>query len=852
MLPTALLVPLLAAVPFAPAYSQKIDSPGGELRLGVGQLSEPLQGRLPEAVRAFALSRREELGLPATSGLGAPEVFGTRFGASFHLRQQVSGLDVHGARVVVTIDRSRSVVQLSSGIVRYRRAALDWRMSPREAMRLAARAVPMALLDGNGQPYGGVRQEVFPSGEVVHSGYLVWVLTLDPSESWHVAVDSVAGEVLWAKNRVFRASDDANVYSSSPGGLDAGVGAMPLVQVQLRHADGGSMLSPVAFLPLPDGGGYFEPNDAGRLYGNQLTTFGCCPNQGCSEEVDAGPKRARGVFQMFGFNINYDVAVCDRVMRAANDPALNDGGSYVFTPFDPPTGPVSQSQPTDSDPFAEVHAFYHLNSVYDFVRGLSSAAAPIFPGENLQPFRMRDEKRTPPRTPASWANVTLPDVEDMQKNINPQTQTATTNKLMRVDNAMFLARENFQQLILPAEYALDVDTLMMFQGTKADFAYDAPVLWHEFGHGVIASTADFSAFVIDARSGNDEGGALHEGIADYLAAALGQNPKLGEYVGPRISDPSGGGQLQQDISLRDLENSFSCPEVLWGEVHQDSQHFSAALWQARKSHFLGADNGRTFDAAIYAALVSMNPRTDFDQAAAAIAAHLPAAFPQVPQADSKMKQIFDARGVTNCSKLIDLTVATQPRPYYGIGGTQRAELAAGQLVPGPYQLKLITPNGAKSVTIAGQVGGGLAGFGGAPQVKVLAKVGQPITFTRPSANTTAHDADKTADATITGGSMSGKVAIQVPCGASSEIYLTLATPSANGATVRGLSASFEQADSCGVPDAGSPGTPDAGRTVVVSLAPQGGRIPEGCGCSSSGAGLAALALASALLRRRRR
>src|SRR6185312_13035698 len=110
----------------------------------------------------------------------------------------------------------------------------------------------------------------------------------------------------------------------------------------------------------------------------------------------------------------------------------------------------------------------------------------------------------------------------------------TINALGRIDNAAFMPRENFSQIPIPS-YQMDVDTLMIFQGNYADFGYDAPVLWHEFGHGVIYATAAlaFDQLATDDLSANSETGAMHEGFADFIAGAFGGNPEIGVYVGPR-------------------------------------------------------------------------------------------------------------------------------------------------------------------------------------------------------------------------------------------------------------------------------------------------------------------------------
>ncbi len=849
------LVPLILSASFTPAFTERAVGPQGALRLGVGTLSLPLQGELRLAARGYALSRRAELGLPATSDLGAAVAFGTRFGASFRLPQQVDGIEVYGAEVVVTIDSSRRVTQVASNLAPYRKSVLDWRMTPAEALALAAREVPLSLVQAGGAPYGGTRRQLFEVGDEVHSGYLAYVPSVDLRQNWLLAIDATTHALLWGQNRVFHAADDAQVYLASPGGLDAGVGRTPTSPVKLEHADGGSMLL---------------PNDGGFLEGDLLESFGCCPNQGCSTGADAGPKRADGGLKYGNFTVLYDVVECDRVQRASNDPASNPDASFVYPPVDPPwlldggaVGPVAQADLADSDPFSEVQAFYQVNAVYDFVKALSSAAAPVFPANvpAIGEFKTRDAQLAPAKRTAVWSNVTIPDYNDLYANISivgcatGGPCTTHTDRLARVDNAAYMAKENFQQLVLP-DYMLDVDTLMIFQGERADWGYDSAVLWHEFGHGVIYATAKFNSFTIDGRSGNNEGGAMHEGIADYLAGAFGQNPKMGEYVGPRIAQGNSG-QLAQEMPLRNLENTFACPDVLWGEVHQDSQHFSAALWEARELHFLGNDSGRTFDAAVYASLVSMTSDMGFEAAAAVIAAHLPAAFPGV-QADQTMKAIFDSRGVTHCSKVVDVTGATGARPYYGIGGRDEAGLAIGSMVPGPYQMKVSLPKGARSLNVTAAIQADPLGQS-QTSAELLVKVGQPITFNRASSVVT-NDADVTAGAVAAGSSLSAQAMIDVPCGA--DLFFTLATTGAQGEVLQDVAVDVIKAVSC-APDAGidagtDAGAVDAGAPVSIpSIAEEGragaGRAPEGCGCGASGGGLAlaAAGLAAALARRRR-
>ncbi|MBL9037997.1 MAG: hypothetical protein JNG84_05720, partial [Archangium sp.] len=586
---SSLVALVSAAAVFHPTVTTRQATPTGQPRFEAGVLSAPLPGELSSAVEAWALSNREAWGLPATSTLKHSHAFGTRFGASFHLRQYVGATEVYGARLVVTLDTNRQVVQISSSLVPHARAVDGAVLDEAPAMRLAAKAIPFPALRADGLPYGGATRRFFDVGTELHQGFLIHVASVDYSKNWYVAVDAVTGEVLFTQNRVHTAALDADVYALSPGGLDAGVGRTPTIKTELRHTDGGSMVADTCDTFLSDGGWATTPNTASNLCGHQLTQFNCCPSEGC--QPDAGAKRVTGTTQFpigpASVAVAYDIGVCDRLRRASS--STNDAGSFEYPPVDPPANPttVVASDPANSDEFAEVNSFFHLNRVYDWVRGLSASAQGTFSGHQpaVSAFAMRDERRTPSRKPAVWANVMFPNFNELQSSLlmnptcflNPPCMARATT-LSRIDNAAFFPREQFAQLPLPG-FDTGVDTLMIFQGNAADAAYDATVLEHELGHGVVYATAEltFDTAALDSRSANNESGALHEGFADYIAAAFNDEPNIGPYFGPRASAGMAIPGVRQDAYLRSLTNTLTCPDVLWGQVHQDSQHVSAAL-----------------------------------------------------------------------------------------------------------------------------------------------------------------------------------------------------------------------------------------------------------------------------------
>ncbi|MCC6334371.1 MAG: hypothetical protein IT380_10335 [Myxococcales bacterium] len=857
------LVSLFAATSViqpAPTH-QLLTDDGAFPRAEVGVLSAPITGDPVSAVRAWALSQRARYGLPAASTLTSRESFSTRFGASFHLAQTVRGVDVYGAKLVVTLDELARVVTVTSSLEHVNRVLDGEPLTTDQALSRASQGLPMTALRPDGVPYGGAGRFYFRVGDELHLGFLANVQTLDLTKNWYVALDAVTGQTLFVQNRVHHAQLDAQVYPVSPGGLDAGVGATPTELRALRHADGGSLVGASCAALQADGGMESFANDAGELCGTQLMMYNCCPSEGCAP--DAGPRRVAGTANVMGLNVAYDVAVCDRLRRASS--VRNPTGDYVYTPGDPPVNKmvVEAADPSNSDEFAEVHSFFHVNTVYDWMRRLSVKANGLYAGNPaIAPFQMRDERRMPPQKPAVWANVMFPNFNELlaggfQCLLSPPCRA---NTLLRMDNAAFFPRENFQQLPLPG-FDTGVDTLLIFQGNQADAAYDATVIQHEFGHGAVYATAAiaFDTISADSRSANNEAGALHEGFADYIAAAFNNLADVGPYFGPRAAAGAGVPGVAQDDFLRSMNNTFTCPGVLWGEVHQDSQHVAGALWDARKTHFQGSDQGDTFDAAFYAMLVGLTPTADFATTALVMKDRVKRAFPSITDAEARMDAIFVQRGVTGCSKVLDFPASSAPRTYYGI--SDGSSTFPGALIPGPFQFRIPAPQGASRVTLAAQVGGNGNPLGGNPPTpQLLVKAGQPITFTRSGSNLI-----NTADATGMAPNGAGQVDVTVPCGG--DVYVSIGAR--NGAVnLRNVSFTLTPLASC-TPEldagmgggagggTGGGGGGGGGDTVTIPSVGQGNVATReaakvGCGCSTpvDASGLTLLALLT--LRRRAR
>jgi hypothetical protein len=794
----------------------------GVVRMAVGLKGQSLASPTEAAARAWLGERGGELGL-AGQQLGPARMVRTRLGSVLQVPLFVRGLPVVDARVTVAVDAKGRVRRVGSSAWPVRSVEMVRALDGRQAMAVAARALDGVVLR-EGKPAGGFREVAVVRDGVARLAYEVHVDALDPRKNWYALVDAQSGEVLRWQNRVFFA-DTARAYLSNPGAAEQ----VPLSEVTLEH--------------------FANPRDGdGKLVGELIDAYSCCVHVGCDTAQPAKLLAGTVSYPGIPFPIAFETPFCDFQQQASN--VLNGRTDYDYgTPppldYDVPIQPVGQD-PADQDPFAEVHVFYHANVAYQFFRSVGDPA-----------FVLRDGRDTPPKRPWVVANMVFPDYD--QSHWQWVGGKVVIPGLVRVDNSMFVPREEFAALLpgLPTGSLPSVDTLMMFQGPHADFALDGDVVYHEFTHGVIFSTANFNGPHLDAYGALDEAGTMHEALADYFAAAITRDPKLAEYVGAKM--PVDPGKAPEG-ELRDLENTKSCPTLLVGEVHNDSQHFSAAAWSARKK-FLGTDGGRTFDGAMFDALVSLTPASGFNEAVAAFADAAAAAFPSVGTARDDVLAEFRARGVVDCVKVVEYT---GPRPWYAIQG---CSAGFNPIAPGPVQLKVKAPSGAMAVTVHARATPAGLSLVQAPTVTVsaLVNVNKAITFSGSPA-AVVHDAQWSHALGYNSNARTVDATFPIVASPGDDIYLTLANTGQDAVDLEDIAVSLTPAPGPDAgPDAAAPGPdaappgpdaqepgPDAG-LVAAADAGQGAVEDDGCGCGagSSVPLLGASVLFVALLRRRR-
>jgi hypothetical protein len=220
-------------------------------------------------------------------------------------------------------------------------------------------------------------------------------------------------------------------------------------------------------------------------------------------------------------------------------------------------------------------------------------------------------------------------------------------------------------------------TIILGQGPLRDYAYDGDVVYHEYTHAVVDALANIAGFDYDHLGISYEPSAINEGTADYFSATLAGDPTVAEYF-------SGSGALGTSGALRDLDNTFRCPNDLFGEGHQDGRIWGATGWSLRES--LGREKA---DALIYGTLAMMVDNTDFDEAGQLLVATAEAfegTGVLTPADAGRVMEEVLARGLLGCQRIVPLDDGAEHLGYSGTGFATGT--IGGQVAPTHYAIDI--------------------------------------------------------------------------------------------------------------------------------------------------------------------
>lgn len=186
---------------------------------------------------------------------------------------------------------------------------------------------------------------------------------------------------------------------------------------------------------------------------------------------------------------------------------------------------------------------------------------------------------------------------------------------------------------------------MLFGQGERDFAYDSDVVVHEFSHAVVDLVAALESFLIDRLGLAYDPGSINEGVADYFAATLGDDPFMAEYF-------MGTSSLSGEGALRRLDNDLVCPDDLVGEVHFDGRIIAATAWELREA--LGAPKVDALVFSTIAALESGPSLSDFAETMSASATALEMAGTMSADDVLAVNASLEARGLVGCRRIVPL------------------------------------------------------------------------------------------------------------------------------------------------------------------------------------------------------
>jgi hypothetical protein len=296
-------------------------------------------------------------------------------------------------------------------------------------------------------------------------------------------------------------------------------------------------------------------HEDGRLTSDWVAVFNCLNEDG-------------GLSGMPDFGgLSITVSLCHEVQTALPDA---DGNYLSIQP------PADESDP--NDPFAEVMMYYHVNQAHDFFKdtlGFEGLDRPLPALVNVQ------IKMDPP--------LPIPGLE-----LGP-------DGWMAFPNAAYFPEEAWRQLTEQFGLPPRNSDSIVFGQADNDFAYDGRVIYHEYTHAVIGTGRLSTPAMVDQYGLDNSSFSMNEGLADYFAATVANDPVVGRY---------GIGSFDPDL-VRDLSDHKICPRDTYDEVHAHGKVIGSTMWAVRD--VVGAEIA---DQIVFGALEQFGPRTNHQVAGA--------------------------------------------------------------------------------------------------------------------------------------------------------------------------------------------------------------------------------------------
>ena len=213
-----------------------------------------------------------------------------------------------------------------------------------------------------------------------------------------------------------------------------------------------------------------------------------------------------------------------------------------------------------------------------------------------------------------------------------------------------------------------------------DFAYDADVIYHEFGHSVFGSVAGQTGFLGADEYGMEWAtGGINEGTADIFALVLTGDPQMGDYAGRGFGSDA----------IRDLEDDRLCPTDLYGEVHVDGEVFGSFAWNVMDDGLFDAEFAGDYFWGVVSGLPVDSNWMDVSEQLRDTADDLLAEALIDDAQHARLAELMAAHGLEACGRVIRLDEDQEPTQIIiGVSFAEQTPIPLGQ------QFSLDAPEGA--------------------------------------------------------------------------------------------------------------------------------------------------------------
>jgi len=314
-----------------------------------------------------------------------------------------------------------------------------------------------------------------------------------------------------------------------------------------------------------------------------------------------------------------------------------------------------------------------------------------------------------------------------------------TGKLSSMDNAFYSPHDPYFSEMFFKDFEYKGDMLVLGQGSKADFAYDGDVIYHEFGHATVEGTAQLSfASSPDKYGYSNETMGLDEGMADTFSFLIAGDPCLGEYVSEAYGSQYGYSKIGDFYCMRHAENENIVNENFNGESHHDGLPAVAAHWELYQAVLEAGHSSDEFIAFYVSALLSV-PFSDLKYKKWADILLETSRDMDFSYLRDKFEKILENRGffneirARNIENKTDYLFSGGVAQYQGYPSeTIEVEIEGSKMEVAPMYVQLYydVPECIDTVTISGIATDGQSmNAASAPKYNLLSRKGEPILWT---------------------------------------------------------------------------------------------------------------------------